>query len=232
MATVLLPIPACDFDPTEVAVSWKVLTGLGHTVTFSTPSGSPGVGDELMLSGRGLDPWGWVPLLRDVTVIGRVLRANADARAAYAELVRAETFRSPVPWDEIAGADYDGLVLPGGHRARGMREYLESETLRDVVVGFFAAGKPVGAICHGVLAAARSIDPATGRSVLYGRTTTALTWQLERTAWTIARRSRFWDPNYYRTYLEQTGATRRLHVRAAGGHPGLVRAGALPRCES
>jgi hypothetical protein len=36
----------------------------------------------------------------------------------------------------------------------------------------------VGAICHGVLVAARRIDPATGASVLRGRRTTALTWQL------------------------------------------------------
>jgi hypothetical protein len=56
-----------------------------------------------------------------------------------------------------------------------------------------------------VLLAARSIDPATGRSVLYGRRTTALTWKLERTAWAIARRTRFWDPSYYRTYLEEPG---------------------------
>ncbi len=205
MATVLLPIPSRDFDPTEVAVSWKVLTNSGHAVTFATPGGSPGAGDELMLSGRGLDPWGWLPLLRNVAVIGRVLRANADARHAYEELVRAPAFEAPVRWSDIVASDYDGLVLPGGHRARGMTEYLESETLREVIVEFFTAGKPVAAICHGVLAAARSIDPTTGRSVLYGRTTTALTWQLERTAWTIARRSRFWDPNYYRTYMETPG---------------------------
>ena len=30
MARVLIPIPRRDFDPTEVAVSWEVLTGLGH----------------------------------------------------------------------------------------------------------------------------------------------------------------------------------------------------------
>jgi putative intracellular protease/amidase len=63
----------------------------------------------------------------------------------------------------------------------------------------------VAAVCHGVLAVARSIDPATGRSVLHGRRTTALTWPLEKTAWNIARRTRFWDPGYYRTYPEEPG---------------------------
>ena len=38
---------------------------------------------------------------------------------------------------------------------------------------------PVAAICHGVLLAARS-RTADGRSVLFGRRTTALTWALER----------------------------------------------------
>ena len=63
----------------------------------------------------------------------------------------------------------------------------------------------MAAICHGVMLAARSTDPTTGRSVLHGRRTTALTWQLEHRAWAIARRTRFWDPNYYRTYIEGPG---------------------------
>jgi hypothetical protein len=41
--------------------------------------------------------------------------------------------------------------------------------------------------------------------VLYGRRTTALTWALERTAWRLSRITRFWDPNYYRTYTEGPG---------------------------
>jgi len=95
--------------------------------------------------------------------------------------------------------------LPGGHRARGMRDYLESEILQRHVTGFFEANKPVAAICHGVLLAARSISKRTGRSVLHGYRTTALTWAFENSAWSVARITRFWDPNYYRTYLEQAG---------------------------
>ena len=41
--------------------------------------------------------------------------------------------------------------------------------------------------------------------MLYGYKTTALTWALENSAWRVARITRFWDPNYYRTYLEQAG---------------------------
>jgi putative intracellular protease/amidase len=159
----------------------------------------------MMLSGRGLDPWGWIPVLDRITLVGQALRANRAARQAYAELLHDDAFGAPVSWDSVGVGDFDGLLLPGGHRARGMHEYLESDILQRLVVASFAAGTPVAAVCHGVLLAARSIDRATGRSVLYERRTTALTWQLERTAWAVARRTRFWDQGYYRTYVEEAG---------------------------
>ena len=56
MVTVLMPLPACDFDPTEVAVTWQVLSAAGHDVVFATPSGQPGQADDLMVTGRGSTP--------------------------------------------------------------------------------------------------------------------------------------------------------------------------------
>jgi putative intracellular protease/amidase len=205
MATVLMPIPACDFDPTEVAISWQVLTAAGHNVRFATPSGHAGEADDLMVTGQGLDPWGFLPGARRVIVVGRFLRADSAARSAYAALRSDPAFRAPLHWAEARRSKYDALVLPGGHRARGMRGYLESLEVQQMAVDSFGAGRPVGAICHGVLAAARAIDPATGRSVLHGKRTTALTWALERKAWGLAQYTRFWDANYYRTYTEEQG---------------------------
>jgi putative intracellular protease/amidase len=205
MVTVLMPLPACDFDPTEVAVSWQVLSAAGHDVVFATPSGLASRADDLMATGRGLDPWGAVPGLRRLTVVGRVLRANGDARRAYATLSADRAFASPLHWGAARRSSYDALVLPGGHRARGMRVYLESPEVQQMAVDSFRSGKPVGAICHGVLVAARAQDPLTGHSVLHGRRTTALTWALEQRAWGIARYTRFWDANYYRTYVEERG---------------------------
>eukprot|EP01037_Dinobryon_pediforme_P019313 gene19313-19714_t len=204
MSTILLPVPSRDFDPSEVAVSWKVLTGLGHRITFATPDGRPGTCDPIMIDGIGLDPWSRVPGLRRLRVIGLMLRANKDARRAYAEMIRSAEFLAPMRWDAVCEADFDGLLLGGGHRARGMREYLESPVLQALVAAFFAADKPVAAICHGVLLAARS-KRADGRSVLYGRKTTALTWKQERTASAFAHFGRAWDRNYYRTYTEAAG---------------------------
>jgi putative intracellular protease/amidase len=205
VATVLIPLPEVDFDPSEAAVSWRVLTQLGHSVVFATPDGVAARGDELMLTGRGLDPWGFVPGLRRLVAVGRPLRADAVARQSYAEMERSPEFRQPISWSEIEFDAVGGVLLPGGHRARGMRLYLESAVLQAVVLDAFRRDMPVAAICHGVLLAARTTDPRTGKSVLYGRKTTCLTWSLERTAWRIARLTRYWDRDYYRTYSEEPG---------------------------
>jgi putative intracellular protease/amidase len=205
MARVLMPLPARDFDPSEAAVSWRVLVDAGHSVHFATPDGRSAVADDIMLTGQGLDPWGAIPLLRNVPLVGLLLRANRDARRAYAQMIADPDYAAPHRWDAAAPVEFDALLLPGGHRARGMRDYLESEILQRHVVGFFESEKPVAAICHGVLLAARSISARSGRSVLHGYQTTALTWALENSAWSLARITRFWDPDYYRTYLERDG---------------------------
>jgi putative intracellular protease/amidase len=204
-ARILFLLPARDFDPSEAAVSWQVLARAGHSVSFSTPDGRPATADDIMLTGRGVDPWGMIPLLRNFPLVGLLMRANRDARAAYAAMIADPNYMAPQRSDGVDPSSFDALLLPGGHRARGMRDYLESETLQSHVAGFFDADKPVAAICHGVLLAARSISKRTGRPVLNGYQTTALTWALENSAWSLARVLRFWDPNYYRTYLEQNG---------------------------
>src|SRR3569832_1216294 len=169
MARILIPLPARDFAPSEAAVSWQVLLDAGHTINFATPDGRPAVADDMMLSGEGLDFWGAIPLLRKVPLIGLLMRANRDARNAYAAMTADPSYTRPLRWDSVEASAIDGLLLPGGHRARGMRDYLESRTLQRCVVDFFGGQKPVAAICHGVLLAARSISPKTGDSVLHGR---------------------------------------------------------------
>jgi putative intracellular protease/amidase len=205
VARVLFLLPARDFDPSEAAVSWRVLVNAGHAVGFATSDGQPAVADDIMVTGKGLDLWSAIPVLRNWPLVGLLLRANHDARDAYAGMIADRNYVTPQRWDAVDASTFDALLLPGGHRARGMRDYLESDILQRHVASFFEAKKPVAAICHGVLLAARSISPQTGRSVLYGYRTTALTWALERSAWSLARVTRFWDPNYYRTYPEQDG---------------------------
>lgn len=205
MATVVIPVPNQDSDPSEVAVSWRVLTQLRHRVIFATQNGSQAVCDELMVKGFGLDVWAPSPRLARLALVGRVFQANGDARVAHEQLLTDSEWSHPMRWEDIRLSEVDGLLLPGGHRARGMRDYLESTILQRLIVEAFNRGMPVAAICHGPLLVARSIDPKTGHSVLYGCKTTALTWELERRAWRITRVGRFWDRDYFRTYREQAG---------------------------
>ena len=205
MAHVLIPLPSRDFDPTEASVTWKVCSARGHKIVFATPEGTPAAADDMMLTGCGLDPWGFVPGLDRLPLVGLLMRADSAGREAYAAMTRDPAYVRPCRWCEVFEKDFDGLVLPGGHRARGMREYLESPVLQELAVAFFRADKAVGAICHGVLLLARSIDPLTGHSVLFGRKTTALTWSMERLAGRVGRIVRWWDPHYYRTYPDEPG---------------------------
>lgn len=183
MAKILIPIPSTDFDPTESAVSWLVLSTAGHAVSFATPDGKPGTADPIMATGKGLGS------------LAPVLMADANGRSAYAKMTQCPEFQAPLSYREVRSNDFDALLLPGGH-APGMRPYLESVMLQQQVVQFFADKKPVAAICHGVLLAARSRG-ADGRSVLFGRKTTALTKTLELSAWALTC---LWLGRYYRTY--------------------------------
>jgi putative intracellular protease/amidase len=199
---ILMPLPRRDFDPSEVAVSWKTLRDAGHEVAFATPDGRIAIADPVMVTGIGLDFWSRIPWLRNIRLIGLLLRADGRARAAYRALLDDPRFHAPLAYAQLRSSDFDALLLPGGH-AQGMREYLEDQKLQRVVAEFFDLGTPVAAICHGVVLAARSISERTGKSVLHGRRTTALTWQLERSAWLLSRfAGRWWDRDYYRTYRE------------------------------
>lgn len=183
---VCIALPDSDFDPTETAVPHEVLGGAGHEVCFATPNGHRARVDERMVSGRGLGPW------------RGILRASRDARRAFDAMQRAPAFAEPIPYAAIAGGKFDALVLPGGH-APGMRSYLESTVLQQAVAEHWRRDGVLGAICHGVLVAARTIAPATGRSILHGMRTTALLESMEMSAWLMTCA---WLGQYYRTYPE------------------------------
>jgi putative intracellular protease/amidase len=167
---------------TEVAVPWRLLTRAGHEVVFATERGARPAADPRLLAG----------------VLFGQLGADPEPKAFYGELEQAPAFDRPLAWSDVdadTGA-YDALYLPGGH-APGMRQYLGSEALQAKVLAFWKTGRPVAAICHGVLVLARTRDPASGESVLADVRTTCLPGYMERvayylTAWKLGR--------YYRTY--------------------------------
>jgi protease I len=185
---VLIPLPTYGFDPTEAAIPWKILSEKGFELVFCTPDGVQACGDRLMLKGERLGIW------------KPVLRARKDAVEAYREMESSDAFTNPCAYKEAQEAGFDALLLSGGHD-KAIKEYLESGVLQQLVVDFFNADKPVGAICHGVVLAARSIDPGTGKSALYHYRTTALLKTQETMAYKMTR---LWLKDYYLTYPEIT----------------------------
>jgi putative intracellular protease/amidase len=180
MARVLIPLPDRDFDVTEVSVPWKLLTEAGHDVSFATERGDEPAADPLLLSG---------------VVFGQ-LGADDEPKGFYAALRRAPAFERPVAWRDIDVSAYGALILPGGH-APGMRQYLEGVELFAKVAAFARTGKPIAAICHGVVVLARAKDPQTGKSPIAARRTTCLPKYMERSAWLATA----WKVGrYYRTY--------------------------------
>ncbi|HEV8629032.1 MAG TPA: type 1 glutamine amidotransferase domain-containing protein [Thermoanaerobaculia bacterium] len=176
----LFPLPDRDFDVTEVTVPWKLLGEAGYRVRFATEEGATPATDPLLLSG---------------VLFGR-LGAHPEPVGFYRQLEGDPAFRQPLRWRDLDPADWAGLFLAGGH-APGMRQYLGSRELQAWLAAFWRLGRPVAAICHGVLPLARSVEPASGRSLLHGSRTTCLTKAMERaaywlTAWKLGR--------YYRTY--------------------------------
>jgi putative intracellular protease/amidase len=181
MAKVLVPLPDRDFDITEVSVPWKMLTSAGHAVVFATEKGNgKPAGDPRLLSG----------------VLFGKLGADPEPKAFYGELERAPAFARPLAWETMDPRAYDAMLLPGGH-APGMRQYLASASLHAKVAAFWRLGRPVAAICHGVLVLARSRDAEAGKSVLAESRTTCLPKYMERSAYLLT----FWKlGRYYRTY--------------------------------
>ena len=58
-----------------------------------------------------------------------------QAIAPYQQMERDARFRNPKPYAALRVADYDALVLSGGH-AQGVKSYLGSETLQGFVADF------------------------------------------------------------------------------------------------
>jgi protease I len=85
--------------------------------------------------------------LRQAGAITEIVSPKGGEIRAWDETDWGDTFDVDVRLDDADPSNYDGLLLPGG--------VLNPDKLRQVpaavefVRGFFEAGKPVAAICHG-----------------------------------------------------------------------------------
>ena len=205
---ILMPMASEEFDPTEASILYKHLHEAGYEVTFATSDGRPASPDDRMMTGRSLGIW------------SGMLKARADAVEACELMMKDPAFQSPIQWNEMKPSRFRALALHGGH-GPGMRPYLESTEIMNVIRTFIEEKKPLGAICHGVVLLART-QKADGTSVIHGRKCTTLLKSQELAAHNMTR---VWLKDYYRTYPDTNCQD---EVTAALKDPGVFQIGPRP----
>lgn len=75
----------------------------------------------------------------DVAVVGR--QAGQEVKGKKGKVA----FTPELGPDQVSAADFDALVIPGGHAPDKLRM---DEGIVKFVKGFFGSDKPVAAICH------------------------------------------------------------------------------------
>ncbi|GAA5150877.1 type 1 glutamine amidotransferase domain-containing protein [Pseudonocardia eucalypti] len=141
----------------ELAAPHQKFVEAGYRVDFASPGGvlQP-------LDRHSADP--------------EIAGADCARHVAHAERALRE-FGPPLKLNEVDIADYVAVVLPGGH---GPVVDLHRDTaLGRLLTEADAAGKLIGAVCHGPAGLLAAVDPAGGW-VFEGRRLTAFTDEEER----------------------------------------------------
>jgi protease I len=76
-----------------------------------------------------------------------LLAPDSGKVQAFNHLDKGDSFHADVSLADASAEDYDGLVLPGG--VANPDQLRTDERAIEFVRDIFAAGKPVGVICHG-----------------------------------------------------------------------------------
>ena len=76
----------------------------------------------------------------------RLVSTDAGQVQAFHHLDKGDTFDVDATFGDTSPDDYDGLVLPGG--VANPDALRMDKAAVDFIRAFFAAGKPVAAICH------------------------------------------------------------------------------------
>jgi putative intracellular protease/amidase len=115
----------------EFVVPHEILSFAGTKITIATPGGMPATVDALSLAPQANN--------------GDV--AKVEALAAYLEK-QAPLLRSPERLEDVNLADFDAVIVPGGHGP--MQDLAVNESVGKVLATAIADPKKiVGAICHG-----------------------------------------------------------------------------------
>jgi protease I len=85
--------------------------------------------------------------VREAGADAELLAPEAGEVQAFNHLDKGDTFEVDLPIGDADPAEYDGLVLPGG--VANPDQLRTNPAALKFIRAIFAAGKPVGVICHG-----------------------------------------------------------------------------------
>lgn len=135
----------------EFAAPYYVFRDAGHEVTLASPEGGQPPLDPKSDSDDAQT---------DAT---RRFKDDPAARSALANTHRLST---------VKAEDYDAVFYPGGHGP--MWDLVDDKTSIALTEAFWAAGKPVGAVCHAPIIFKHAKD-ASGDYIVKGRAVTGFT---------------------------------------------------------
>lgn len=140
-----------DGEPTtgvwfsEFAEPYQVFVDAGVEITVASPHGGP----------APIDPRGYPSREQIAEVRDALERLNATRHLS-----------------KMRAADFDAIFMPGGHGP--MFDLARDPVIKALIADFWAAGKPVGAVCHGPASLLDVALPAGG-TLLAGRRVTGFT---------------------------------------------------------
>ena len=150
-------------------------------------------------------------------IVGALLGANREAKAAYHAMIALEsnssgTICKPHAWTspDFSLEEYDLVFLPGGHD-KGVRQIIDSSKMHDLLADYFpttrrsksgAPKRTLAAICHGVQVLAFTPADSTtssgkSKSIIHDAKTTALPAFMEEGIFWLTR---LFLGDYYKTY--------------------------------
>jgi len=137
--------PATGVWFSEFSEPFEAFRQAGCEITVASPHGGP----------APVDPRGY-PKAEEIFAVRDALeRLNATRRLA-----------------KMRAVDFDGIFMPGGHGP--MFDLAANSTLKRLIADFWAAGKPVGAVCH-CLASLLEVPLGDGSTLLHDRRVTGFT---------------------------------------------------------
>jgi putative intracellular protease/amidase len=137
--------PATGVWFSEFSEPFEAFRQAGCDITVASPRGGP----------APVDPRGYPKAAEIVAVRDALERLNATRKLA-----------------RMRAAEFDGIFMPGGHGP--MFDLATDATLKGLIADFWAAGKPVGAVCHGP-AGLLQVTLAGGSTLLHQRRVTGFT---------------------------------------------------------